>query len=59
MRVSVPLEDLVEALTPEPALTGAGGGRGGGGGGRGSGERAGSTSNVDAIRLSRARTVPS
>jgi DNA mismatch repair protein MutS2 len=59
MRVSVPLDDLVEALTPEPALTGAGGGRGGGTGGRGSTERPGSTSNVDAIRLSRARTVPS
>jgi DNA mismatch repair protein MutS2 len=59
MRVSVPLEDLVEALTPEPALSGAGGGRGGGAGGRGSSERPGSTSNVDAIRLSRARTVPS
>jgi len=41
MRVSVPLEDLVEALTPEPALAGVRGG------------------NVDAIRLSRARTVPS
>jgi DNA mismatch repair protein MutS2 len=59
MRVSVPLEDLTEALTPEPALSAAGGGRGGGTGGRGSGERPGSTSNVDAIRLSRARTVPS
>jgi DNA mismatch repair protein MutS2 len=59
MRVSVPLGDLVEALTPEPALSGAGGGRGGGTGGRGAGERAGSTSNVDAIRLARARTVPS
>jgi DNA mismatch repair protein MutS2 len=41
MRVSVPLEDLVEALTPEPALARVGGG------------------NVDAIRLGRARTVPS
>jgi DNA mismatch repair protein MutS2 len=41
MRVSVPLEDLVEALTPEPAMARVGGG------------------NVDAIRLGRARTVPS
>ncbi|MEW5991404.1 MAG: endonuclease MutS2 [Chloroflexota bacterium] len=41
MRVSVPLEDLTEALTPEPALAGV---------------RSG---NVDAIRLNRARTVPS
>jgi DNA mismatch repair protein MutS2 len=55
MRVSVPIGDLVEALTPEPALSGVGGGRRGD---RGA-DRGGSTSNVDAIRLSRARTVPS
>jgi DNA mismatch repair protein MutS2 len=46
MRVSVQVEDLVAALTPEPAAAGATAGRGGG-------------ANVDAIRLSRARTVPS
>ncbi|MEO7665369.1 MAG: Smr/MutS family protein, partial [Candidatus Limnocylindrales bacterium] len=57
MRVSVPVDDLTEALTPES------GAQGGGPGmwtpsaaGR---ERAGASTNVDQIRLSRARTVPS
>lgn len=56
MRVSVPAEDLAEALVPE-AGTGAGSGRAvaSGSGGR----AAPGTTNVDAIRLSRARTVPS
>jgi len=58
MRVSVPIGDLTEALTPEPALAGAGGGGTGRGGGRAP-ERLSATTNVDAIRLSRARTVPS
>ena len=44
MKVSVPLEDLGEALTPEPAT---------------SREALAGTSNVGAIRLARARTVPS
>jgi DNA mismatch repair protein MutS2 len=55
MRVSVLVDDLGEALTPERAA----GGRGRGAGSDGSREAFGSTSNVDAIRLARARTVPS
>ncbi|HSO28295.1 MAG TPA: endonuclease MutS2 [Candidatus Sulfomarinibacteraceae bacterium] len=54
MRVSVPSADLSEALTPDAGANGARpapGGQTRGG--------LGATSNVDAIRLSRARTVPS
>jgi DNA mismatch repair protein MutS2 len=54
LRVSVPLVDLGEALTPDAARPGA---RSAGSGGGHDGYAA--TSNVDAIRLSRARTVPS
>ncbi|MBI2778077.1 MAG: endonuclease MutS2 [Chloroflexi bacterium] len=57
LRVSVPLEDLGEALTPEPGT----GSTGGAGPWRPNpaGERPGASTSVDQIRLSRARTVPS
>lgn len=47
MRVSILLDDLTEALSPEPAT------------GSSARERPGAGPTVDAIRLSRARTVPS
>jgi DNA mismatch repair protein MutS2 len=61
MRVSVEVDDLIEALTPDGTTARAGRGAGGpaGPGGPGARERAGATTNVDAIRLSRARSVPS
>jgi DNA mismatch repair protein MutS2 len=61
MRVSVPAEDLTEALKPEPVGVGSAGGGPSGRGPSGAGRReaADSGSSVAALRLSRTRTVPS
>jgi len=52
MRVTVRLDDLTDALQAEAGTSA-------GGAGSATGRRLGVTSNVDAIRLSRARSVPS